>query len=98
MELVKSWLMTSFKFILCCAVEELVGHESAQRGDVCLLVYVDICREKLKYGNAMFTKQEGEGLPHSVLLSLASQPFWWISRVCFSHPSPYLRRFGAPRM
>lgn len=26
-----------------------------------LFVYVDICREKLKYGNAMFTKQEGRG-------------------------------------
>ena len=71
---------------------------AAQCGDICLSVHVDVCWEKLKYGNAMFTKQQG-GLLHSlVMLSLGSQPFWWISRVCTSHPSPYLRRFGAPRM
>lgn len=36
-------------------IEEVV----AQCGGICLFVHVDICQERLKYGNAMFTKQEG---------------------------------------
>lgn len=32
---------------------------AAQCGDLCLCVRVDVCREKLKYGNAVFTKQQG---------------------------------------
>lgn len=50
-------MITSFELVLCCTTEQLLGHEAAQCR--CLFVHVDICREKLKYGNAMFTKQEG---------------------------------------
>lgn len=47
---------------------------AAQCGDLCLCVRVDVCREKLKYGNAVFTKQQGgrfTALCHAIVWDLS---------------------------
>lgn len=74
------------------------GNEIAQCGDICLFVRVDICREKLKYGNAMFTKQEG-GRFTALRLVIVGISAILVDILCLLlTPSPYLKRFGAPRM